>query len=426
MRTTRLLAVSLIFFGILGSSCGSRPHPQDGSGAKEISRKQMIEDLSPHWAWMDPEMRRLSHPVDWSAEPTPEGISYPRVFQLLSTEERIARPKGENLFYVLKDGRDSTQVTRVEYEMTRRDLFGRSTALTGRREAIYQESDRRYLIPILSELGSRDQLTEVDLYCVRIRVHYLEGVQEIRVEFRVSGPLPDLIRKQIRALDDGQGEQGIAQLRSAAAEIVSEQWQNPSSRRMRLKFVFSPNLRLSALLERTDFSTDVWAPPTQRSWIEMSQLSVVLNFLRVQSSLYGERVISLEGLSEIVLPVAPKEELVLTWGVTPHSVSDRCELPAREVHSVTWNETRYRNGGRGGGGPLEVTITKSGSAIRETRILGWNVIRPYVASFRMRFLEAASSKDEFQIGNQDSESAGVLGLYPGTVFSPFACQGLIE
>jgi hypothetical protein len=42
--------------------------------------------------------------VDWSAEPTPEGISYPRVFQLLSTEERIARPKGENLFYVLKDG----------------------------------------------------------------------------------------------------------------------------------------------------------------------------------------------------------------------------------------------------------------------------------------------------------------------------------
>jgi hypothetical protein len=426
MKKHRSVVWFFLVFGIATASCGSRPKTGDGSGAKEVSRSQLKAELNPHWAWIDAEMRGLSRPLDWASEDTSEGLNYPRVLQLLSREERIAREPGENLFYVLSDGRDRSEIQRVEYEIVRQDINARSAALTGRRDAIYQESDRRFLIPVLSELGSRPLLQELDLYVIRLRIHFSEHVQELRVTFKLSGPLPDLNRKEVGAVNGGEGTFGIRGLaESGLAWAYAETWENPSSRRMRLRFTLKSDLRWRSLLERTDFTVHVWSPPTGRKWIESSEVTVRPGVLRVRSNQFGDYLVPLEGKSEVDLAIAPGEEITIAWGVIPHPHSGRCALPQREVHTVSWSEERFRPGGRGEG-PIETSVTRSGSAVRETHLLGWNLERPYHGTYRLRALEAQDPRDEVQIENILPPQPQFYGLHSGSAFSSFPCQGLIE
>jgi hypothetical protein len=425
MKKRWVVAWISVFLLSVFTGCGSKSSSRDGSTAKEVSRSQLKADLKPHWVWLDSEMQGRARPLSWDSENTPEGLHYPRTLQLLAFDERDERHKGDNLFYVLSDGKDRSEISRVEYEIARVDLSGRATVLTGRREAIYQESDRRFLVSVLSELGSRERIDDLDLYVIRLRAHYPDQVQELRVSFRISGPLPALNLQSSGAVESGSGKEGVLDLAGGGhAWAYSETWENPSSRKMGLRFTLKAQIRWKSLLERTDFTAHLWSPPTGKKWIEVSETRVVPYAIRVSSNQVGEYVIHVSGKSDVVFMIAPKEELELTWAVAPGPHFGRCTLPPREVHQVTWYEERVRSGGRGD--PFEYTATLNTSMVRETQLLGWNLERPYTNSFRMSALEAVDPRDEARIENILPTQSQFYGMHADSAFSSFSCQGLIE
>lgn len=417
--------IALVFAGLGGIllGCGSRSKTQDGSGAEEITRSQLLEDLTPHWAWLDSQMRGLSRPLDWVPEITPQGLNYPRVLQLRSREPGVTRYEGEDLFFVVRDGRADSQVTRVEYEIVRQDYRGRTAHLTGRRDAVYQQGDHRFLIAVLSALGSMDQLSDLDLYVMCVRVHFQGQVRDLRIEFRVSGPLPELLRKNVHALDQGQGEQAVRALSKGEAWVFSETWSNPSSRRMRLNFSLGRPLRWWSMLGRKDFAPSPSSPPRSTYRVEVSETWVRPHSVRVTSSEGGERIVSALGQTEVVVPILPGEELTLVWSVVALPQVEQCTVPSKETHRVDWHETETRPGGLGEG-PMETSVRRSGHAVRETQIVGWAVEPPYSTSFRMPVWEDPIRPEKVMVENVMLPGPVSFGMQGS--FSAFPCHGVFE